>query len=79
MNLPFNIPIALRKIKSFLLISIENANYVMHPVCQGPHYITFRLDLECVLTVPCKLRRYAGLMKLHSADGPRRVCRSRRR
>ena len=33
------------------------------------------MDLECVLTVPCKLRRYAGLVKLHSADeqadGPR--------
>ena len=33
------------------------------------------VDLECVLTVPCKLRRYAGQMKLHSADeqadGPR--------
>ena len=33
------------------------------------------VDLECVLTVPCKLRRYAGQVKLHSADeqadGPR--------
>ena len=33
------------------------------------------VDLECVLTVPCKLRRYAGLVKLHPADeqaeGPR--------
>ena len=26
------------------------------------------VDLECVLTVPCKLRRYAGQVKLHSAD-----------
>ena len=26
------------------------------------------VDLECVLTVPCKLRRYAGLVKLHSVD-----------
>ena len=24
----------------------------------------------CVLTVPCKLRRYGGLVKLHSADAP---------
>lgn len=24
--------------------------------------------MECVLTVPCKLRRYGGLVKLHSAD-----------
>ena len=33
------------------------------------------VDLECILTVPCKLRRYAGQVKLHSADeqadGPR--------
>lgn len=33
------------------------------------------VDLECVLTVPYKLRRYAGQVKLHSADeqadGPR--------
>ena len=26
------------------------------------------VDLECVLTVPCKLRRYAGQVKLHSTD-----------
>ena len=26
------------------------------------------MDLECVLTVPCKLRRYAGQVKLHSVD-----------